>query len=177
MSSERYVTRDEIAFLLGVEARSITNYVRKHPDFPSRVKGRDRDFPVQRCLQWKRDKDVAEAIASLAPPAPSTKQEAEERIAVANAELAEIKVAKARSEVIVVAQAVKVQHDTYTRMRASALGKPGEYAPRILHLKAVSEAMPILRQLIDDIFTEWQDVAGSGIELPDDDDADDEGDA
>lgn len=175
MASERFVSRKEIAFLLDVEERTITNYVRRHDDFPSRVRGRERDFPVMQCIRWKRDKDVADAVASLAPPAPTDLQEASKRLAVAQAELAEIKVAKARSEVIAVAAAAKESRDNYTRMRASALGKPGEYAPRCLHLNSVAQAMPILRQLIDDIFIEWQHSAGSG--AVDDEEGDAEEDA
>jgi hypothetical protein len=42
MASDRFVDRAEIAFLMGVDVRTITNYVKKHPDFPSRVRGSTR---------------------------------------------------------------------------------------------------------------------------------------
>jgi phage terminase Nu1 subunit (DNA packaging protein) len=170
MTAERYVTREEIAFLLGVEVRTITNYVRQHKDFPSRVRGRERDFPVRRCLEWHDDRVAADAIANFKPPAPSGLEDAERRRAIAEAELAEIKVAKARGEVVSVALVAKEIRDTFGRVRASLLAKPGEYAPRVLHLETQADATLILRQLVDETIGELQVTAGSGALIDDDDD-------
>lgn len=161
MAADRFVDRKEIAWLLGVEERTITNWVRKHSDFPSRVRGRERDFPVRRCLQWRTDKLVAESLASASSKPPSDVGEAEKRKLIAEAELAEIKVAKARGEVVLVTVARAEMRDVFSRIRASLTAKPGEYAPRMLHLETVNEAIAPLRDLVDDVLAELQVSAGT----------------
>lgn len=175
---ERFVERAEIAFLLGVEERTITNWVRKHSDFPSRVQGRTRTFPVRRCLQWNQDRIVAEMVASLGPAKPDDEEEAARRRAIAEAELAEIKVAKARAEVVNVQLALREIHDTFARVRSTALAKPGEYAPQILHLEDLGDATRVLRRLIDDLLSELQVQLGRDqVRDADDDEGEGEEDA
>jgi hypothetical protein len=119
--------------------------VKRHPDFPSRVSGRDRTFPVRRCLQWQRDRIVADAIADVAPPAPSNIVDAELRKAIADAELAELKVARMRGDLVAVQVAAKEIRDAFSRVRARLLSTPGEYAPQILHLEEMPKAVVKLR--------------------------------
>jgi phage terminase Nu1 subunit (DNA packaging protein) len=175
MSADRYVSRDEIAFLLDVEVRTITNYVKRYGDeFPSRVNGRDRTFPVRRCLQWKQDRLVADAIADVAPPAPSNIVDAELRKAVADAELAELKVARMRGDLVAVQVAAKEIRDAFSRVRARLLSTPGEYAPQMLYIEALPKAVVTLRAMVDTVLAELQTHAGGdGYDV---DDESDEGD-
>jgi hypothetical protein len=161
---EAFVTRVELAARLGVTERTITNWVRRHEDFPSKVRGQNREFPLGRCIQWYLQRMIADAIASMAPPASLNAAEADSRKAIAEAELAEIKVAKARAEVVLVAKAVKDRRDDYGRIRAALLAKPGEYADQVLRLETVAQAMPVLRGMMDNVIAELQDVAGSGVD-------------
>src|SRR4051812_8927418 len=118
---------------MGVDPRAITTWVKKHEDFPSRKK-RDgvREFPVRQCLQWQRDRAVADAIAGFGPQKPSDFEEAELRKAIADAELAEIKVARERGSVVAVSSAVATFRELAGRIRASVLSKRGEYRDQIL---------------------------------------------
>lgn len=179
MSADRYVDRAEIAFLLDVDVRTITNYVNEHADFPSRVSGKRRTFPVQRCIAWARERAVAEALAKAAPPPPPEEGSgllaAELRKAVADAELAELKAAKLRGDVVAVQAAAKEIRDAFSRVRARLLSTPGEYAPQMLHLEELPKAVLMLRNLVDTVLAELQAHAG-GEDLEDDDTDEDQGD-
>ena len=171
MAADRFVDRTEIAFLLGVEPRTVTNYVKSHPDFPSRVKGSNRTFPVQRCLAWQRDRAVADAITSVAPPPPDGAHEAGVRKAIADAELAEIRLAKLRGELIPVDVASQEVDRAFGRVRARFVAVPGEYGPQLLNLTDLPRAVAVLRALVAQVLTELQVGLGDG------DADDDEGDA
>jgi phage terminase Nu1 subunit (DNA packaging protein) len=150
MPKERYVTRAEIAELLGVEERTITNWIKKHPEFAAltRVRGTSRTFPVQKCLQWDKDRAVADAISSVQPPAPDDMYEAERRRAIADAELAEIKVAKAKGELVDASAAAHEASRTMDRIGARLRSIPGEFAPQITAPLSMPEAVAILRRLV-----------------------------
>lgn len=173
-SADRFVDREEIAFLLGVDLRTISRFVRQHSDFPSRVQGRARTFPVRRCLQWQQDRIVANVVSQAAPSAPDSSEEAARRKLLAEAQLAEVKLAKARAEVISVSLALKEIHDVFARVRATLLGKPGEYAPQILHLEDMGDATRVLRRLVDNTLGELQVRFASDV-VEDADDEDREG--
>jgi phage terminase Nu1 subunit (DNA packaging protein) len=151
MSSERYVSRAEIAFIMGdVDVRTITNWVKKHPDFAelTRVKGHDRTFPVLKCLQWQRDRLVADALADLGPPAPHDMEEAELRKMIADAELAELKVAKFKADLVEASVVGMEVSRAFERVAAQLKSKPGEFAPQILQPLTMPEAVAILRRLV-----------------------------
>jgi len=173
VATERYVDREEIAFLLEVEPRTITNYVKRYTDFPSRVSGRDRTFPVHRCLIWQRDRIVASAVADVSTPAPTNIAEAVQRKAIADAALAELKLAKLRGDVVAVEAAAKEIRDAFGRVRMRLLSTPGEYAPQILHIEEIPQAVVRLRQLVDTVLAELQSNAG-GAAIDEEEDDEDE---
>jgi phage terminase Nu1 subunit (DNA packaging protein) len=168
--AERYVSREEIADRLGVEPRTVTNWVRNHSDFPSRVEGRSRSFPAQKCLLWFIDRKVADAVSSMLPPQQTSMVDAELRKAVADAELAELRVQKLRGEVIPVEMARKELRLIFTRLRARLISAPGEYAPQILNLGTVADAVLKLREVCSNLIAEMQSAATPA----EDDDADEE---
>lgn len=148
MAADRFVERDEIAFLMEVEPRTITNWVRNHPDFPSRVKGNHRSFPVHKCLRWRIDREVADAVSGVMPPAPDDMAEAATRKMIADAELAELKVAKFKSELVDAAVVGKEIARAFDRVAARLKSTPGEYAPQLLQPLTMPEAVAILRRLV-----------------------------
>jgi phage terminase Nu1 subunit (DNA packaging protein) len=161
-------SREEIAEILGVEVRTITNWIKHHPDFPSRVDGKHRKFPIARCVTWKIDRAVADAIASMAPKAPADLADAEKRRAIADAEFAEIRVQKLRGEVVLVEDARKEVEAAFARVRARFVAIPGEYAPRFLNLTSVPQAVSNLRDLTSTVLSELQQT-----QLADEDDTPD----
>jgi phage terminase Nu1 subunit (DNA packaging protein) len=177
MSQDRYVNKEEIAFLLDVETRTITNYIKRHAEFPSRVSGNNRTFPVKRCLQWQRDRLIADAVADMAQPAPTNIIDAESRKAIADAELAELKLARLRGDVVAVQAAAKEVRDAFTRVRARLLSTPGEYGSQILHIDQMPRAVFVLRQLVDTVLAELQANAGRTSDDEASDDTGETGDA
>lgn len=156
MSQERYVDRTEIAFLLGVEPRTITNWVKNHPDFPSRVSGKERKFPVLKCIRWKTDRDVADAISSMEPAPADNFSEAELRKAIADAEMAELKVRKFKAELVDASIVGTEVARAYARVAARLKSTPGEFAPQILHPLTMPEAVAVLRRLVTTALTALQ---------------------
>src|SRR5690349_13895608 len=102
MARDEYVDREKIADHLDVEPRTITNLVKEHADFPSRVKGRTRTFPKRQCLAWYIKYKQDEAVKRAAP-----KRDEREALDVAktrkveiDTELAEIELEEARGRII-----------------------------------------------------------------------------
>lgn len=173
MAKEKFAeSREEIAEILGVDVRTITNYVRQHSEFPNRVDGKRRLFPIARCVAWKINHDVADAIAAMAPPAPTDEKNANKRRAIAEAELAEIEVKKARGEVIEVAVALKEIERNNTRVASRLLSVVGEYTPQLVNLPTMVAAASKLRELTSAILVELQQT---GSLVGDDEDPGDAG--
>lgn len=157
MAKEQFASREEIAEILGCDVRTITKYVKQNPkDFPSRVRGKTRDFPIRRCVTWKMDRAVAEAIASFAPPPPSGLLDAEKRKAIADAEYAELRVQKIRREVVPVADQIREMERAYARVRGRLLAVPGEHASRFLNLDSVPKSVVQLREMVANVLSELQ---------------------
>jgi phage terminase Nu1 subunit (DNA packaging protein) len=155
MAVDRYVERAEIAFLMEVDVRTITNWVRS-AEFPSRVKGNHRTFPVLKCLRWKIDRDVADAVTAMAPPPPDNLFEAEQRKAIADAEMAELRVAKFKSELVDASVVGKEIDRAFNRVSARLKSTPGEFAPQLLQQLSMPEAIAILRRLVSTTLTALQ---------------------
>lgn len=171
MAKEKFAeSREEIAEILGVDVRTITNYVRQHSDFPNRVDGKRRFFPIARCVAWKINHDVADAIAAMAPPAPTDEKNANRRRAIAEAELAEIEVKKARGEIVEVAVALKEIERNNTRVASRLLSAVGEYTPQMVNLPTMAAAAGKLRELTSTILAELQQT-GNLVEDEDPEDA------
>ncbi|MDB4906375.1 MAG: Phage packaging protein Nu1 [Gemmatimonadetes bacterium] len=164
MAAERYVGRKEIADLLGVSQRTITSYIQKHSDFPSKLDGKDRSFPVRLCLEWKERRVVSEAVSSMAPTEEGGLADAERRQAIANAGLAEHKLALARRQVVDVAVAAREFRNTLSRIRSRLQAVPGEHAPQLLNLRTIAEAHHKLQAMVDQVLEELQDAVADGEE-------------
>jgi phage terminase Nu1 subunit (DNA packaging protein) len=149
-------SREEIAEILGVDVRTITNYVRLHSDFPNRVDGKRRRFPIARCVSWKINHDVAAAIAAMAPPAPKDLADAEKRRAIADAEFAELRVMKIRGETVAAGDAAKEVAKAFARVRARFVATPGEFGPRFVNVESLPLAIAQLRDLVSTVLTELQ---------------------
>ncbi len=96
MAATEHLSRDDLASRLDVESRTITNWVKQHPDFPSRVSGRARDFPWLRCLKWY----LAREIKKSAPEMVITEALARARKLAAEAEIAELNLAERRGALV-----------------------------------------------------------------------------
>jgi hypothetical protein len=114
-----FVTKVELASRLDVEPRTITNWIRQHHDFPSRVSGRSREFPWLRCLQWFLQRESARA----APPAAATEAASRARKMAAEAEIAELNLAERRGALIPLSVHEQRCEDLASRLFAAATGQ------------------------------------------------------
>lgn len=159
--AEKHVSRAKIAARLGLAERRITDFIRngKLADgtpFPSRVSGRARTFPEERCFDWYIKFKQEEAIARAGPQKPVGIEEAEKRKAIADAELAELKLARLRGDLLPVDDFRADLQRILGAVRARILSMPAEYAPRIpLEMAA---AVKLLQDIGDDLFAEMQQV-------------------
>lgn len=164
---DRFVSRAEIADRIGLSARQITNLVRsgKLSDgtvFPSRVNGRDRTFPVERCFEWYVRFKQEEALERAAGrPALSNIADAELRKAIADAEIAELKVQRLRGEVAPIEQYRNEMRRVMTRVASRFRAMPGEYASKILEPLDMPRATNVLRDMVGEVLAELQVAARS----------------
>lgn len=170
---DRYVSRAEIADRLSLTERSITGLVKKGKladgtPFPSRVAGKARTFPVERCFEWYLRFKIEEAIARAGPQTPVDLADAEKRKAIADAELAEHKLAQLRREFVPIGDYRRELERVVGRLRGRLSAAPGEYAPRIMEPLDMPHAVAVLREMVADLLANLQ---GSG-EVADDEGGD-----
>jgi phage terminase Nu1 subunit (DNA packaging protein) len=161
---ELHLSRAEIADRLDLSERRITQLVRTH-DFPRRVSGRSVTFPWPRCLHWYVQFKQEEALKRAAPAEPKNLEEAEKRKAIADAEIAEFRLAKMRGEVVPLDLYRAELRRVLDRVRARFVSVPGEYAPRLIGLAEMPAAVAVLRDLVTSVLGEMQ---GAGAEPMDD---------
>jgi hypothetical protein len=162
--AERYVSREDIAARLGVTLRQITRLVRDH-DFPRRVDGRRVTFPSDRCFDWYIQFKQREAIDRAQPAKDSTLEEAEKRKAIADASIAEIKLATLRRELVSIEDYRRELREVLGRVRARVLAIPGEYAPQLLTVEGMPQAVATLRTIAAAVLTELEAAAVADDEL------------
>jgi phage terminase Nu1 subunit (DNA packaging protein) len=162
---DRHVSRAEIAERLNLTERRITELVKdgKLADgtvFPSRVDGRDRKFPVQRCFEWYLRFKQEEAVERAAGrTTPANMAEAELRRAIADAELAELKLQRLRGEVVPLETYRNELRRVLSRVRGRFQAVPGEFAPRILEPLDMVKATSVLKDLVGTVLAELQHVS------------------
>jgi phage terminase Nu1 subunit (DNA packaging protein) len=174
--ADSFGSRAEVALALRLSEREITNLVKRgrHADgteFPSRVRGRHRDFPLDRCFEWYIQFKQEEALERAAPREPSNLIDAELRKAVADAEIAELRVAKLRGEVAPIDAHRKELRRVLGKVRGQIVAMPGAYASRVLNLPDMAAAVARLREVSAGLLRELQSAAaGAGEETSEEED-------
>lgn len=100
-----------------------------------------------------------------------TPDEAEERARKvrADADIAELRLATMRGDLVPRADALLAVEVMLQRLRGAWLSAPGRWAPRILGLEHVADAVRVLRELVDDVLVAAQADADEAAEATDDD--------
>lgn len=164
---DRQATKAEIAARLNLSERQIATLVRSGKladgtEFPSRVSGRSRTFPADRCFEWYVRYKQEEALQRAdGRKQPATMQDAELRKAIADAEIAELKLQRLRGEIVPLEQYRRELRRVLTRVRARFQSVPGEYASQILEPLDMARATLILRDLVANVLTELQPAGGA----------------
>lgn len=154
------LTRAELAERFGKDERTITNWVQA--GMPQRMKSGRPVYSWPECLEWreKQIREDARAIRHAANDEERAKQlaDAKLRTAIAEADQAEIDLAKARGEVV----PVLFMRDEFSRvvfaLRGKLLASPDAWSARLnltleqrLGLRdCVNELLPVLGELADD---------------------------
>jgi len=163
--SDRQVSRAEIARRLNLSEKRITQLVKDGrladgTEFPSRVEGRNRTFPSDRCFEWYVRFKQEEALQRAAPMKPDVLKEAALRQAVADASIAELKLAGLRNEVATVEEHRRELRRILGRVRSRIVAMPGTYASQLLGIPSMADAAVRLRVIVVAILSDLQQAAG-----------------
>jgi len=157
-AEKELVTNSEAARRLGMTPVSIGQWAAK-PGCPTNGVGAKRrlvwpDFP-----KW-RDQELARQIRAEAKESarPADLEEAKARKMAAEAELAELELAKARGDLITVDDAVKGAEKLFERLRARLIAVPGKEAHRFVGIKRLPQANKALRDVVDSALVELSKV-------------------
>lgn len=167
----REFSQQELARAIGRTTRQVRNLTDQEVfrRVPSEAKPNTLVYPWPESMQLWVDYCVAQ---SRPDPADNEMEDAELRKAVADAELAELKVAKLRGEVVDRETFRQVLGSVLERVRLRLDAMPGEYASEVLGLSTIAEAVPVIRSIADRVRAELRDV---GVMTDDEDDGDDDG--
>jgi phage terminase Nu1 subunit (DNA packaging protein) len=135
--------RSEIATVLGVEQRTITNYQKLPKPIPTQRKGREVFYPLAPCVQWFAEYRVGEAEKSI-----SELDMARQRKLTAEAELAEIKLAQERGGLVSVDVADRTLAGICDQLRARVLAFTGRVAPLVVGVPDVAEATALIEPVV-----------------------------
>ena len=153
MAREDYVPRARLAELLGVAQATVSQWVKTRSDFPSRVRGRNRLYPLTRCLRWYIDFRVQEQLGRAKKSDTPDESTPAYRKALADAELAEIKVAQQLRQLVPEDEFAEVVTETCERLRAAIRGMRSRYAAAMLHITTKVEAIKRLGQIETDLLS------------------------
>lgn len=164
--TDRQVSRAEIARRLNLSEKRITQLVKEGrlkdgTAFPSRVDGRSRTFPSDRCFEWYVRFKQEEALQRAAPAEPDNLRTAELRQAIADASIAELKLAGLRNEVAPVEEHRRELRRILGRVRSRIIAIPGTYASQLLGVPTMADAAVRLRVIVVAILSDLQQAAGA----------------
>lgn len=162
------ITAKQLCDWYGIDRRTLTNWINSDPPCPS-AKNRkgERVFESGDVAVWKEERaqrQAREAWDKSQKNEPESMADAELRKAIADAEIAELKVMRLRGDVVTLETYRKELRRVLTRVRSRFTAIPGEYAPRILEPMDMARASAVLKDLVATVLMELQ-RAGADDEL------------
>lgn len=151
MAREEYVSRARLAELLGVAQYTITGWVKDRPDFPSRVRGRNRSFPIIRCIRWYVDWKVEERVGRAKKEDEPDQNKPAYRKALADADLAELKVARELRTLVPEQEFAEAFTESCERLRAAIRGMRSRHAATVLHITTKVDAIQRLGRIEEEL--------------------------
>ena len=140
-----------LAVEFGKDRRTVATAIREVP--PMSRKGR---------VELYRLTDVLPCL--IAAPKPADLEDAKARKLTAEAELAEIELAKARAEVVVIAEVAKLVGEDYAAVRAKLLAIPSKLAPQMAIEPTEAGCRALLQRAINEALDELVRAVGGGDE-------------
>lgn len=165
---DQQVSREAVAFVLGVDERTITNLVKDHAEFPSRVAGKARTFPLAKCVQWYVSFKMAEAAKRANPRGTQVSEidQVKARKELAQAMKAELEIAELRGELLPLA--MHEHRVTQVCERLAARCKTlGRYRGDVQRAMTDLEAAQLLERISDELLRSLMETSDE-IEDPED---------
>lgn len=160
---EKWVSRKDMAFYLGISMVQLDNYRKlPHNPLPCDATGTQKKYPVSACIRWFIEMQIDKATAVGGG---GSKSEAEKRLKFAQAELAELEVARQKEVTVTVDEAASRVEKVCTDFVASLGGIPGKHATDFVALPDEVHAQVALKKVTDRVRSELSDLYG----LQDDD--------
>lgn len=144
------LSKAEFETLTGYSAKQVTRFVQE-TDIPHRRAENELFFPWPAARAWVHRylEDKGKRRAS-----PTDAKDARKRQEIAQAELAELDVAKARNELMTVAQHEKLLGEAFARVRARLANLPPRAAGVVLGATTIQDAQARIQPVVDEIFAE-----------------------
>jgi len=146
------LTAKQLAEHYGVEERTVTNWVNSKPPCPSRKEGNRRFFDSVQVAAWREAKIRHEAAGEELDF-----EKARARKMSADAELAELELARVRGEQVPIDSFRETVSDIATRIRAQLLAAPGRYSARVVGMTTLPEAQRALDAVVRDVLNELKE--------------------
>lgn len=140
--------KNEFSEIIGASPRHVTNLIREGmPVDGTGKKGSPLKIDTAKALAWWRDREVEKQLGKVAREAgdPETRKDADRRLAAARADRAEVEAARARAEVIPMADAQFVMNEAMAVIASQLDGLGGRLASE---LAAISEPAAIRQKLL-----------------------------
>lgn len=152
MARDTLVSRAELADELGVTERTITEWVKSREDFPSRVQGKSRTFPLTRCWRWYLEYKLAQKES------PKDMDEARVRYETARAQIAELELEELRGNLARREDVEKAFTAIHERTRSRLVALPGKAAPALVGMKRAVDVQVALEAYIEEVIGELRDL-------------------
>lgn len=138
----------ELARILGVDERTIQRW---HKDgLPRHGEGRGIRYPLTECIAWVRQRDREQVEAQTERGAPTDYDEAKARKMAAEAELAELELARARGTIVTVDDVERMLSAPLYRLRAKLLNLPSKWSPSLVGCRTIAEAQTRLEAAVEE---------------------------
>lgn len=147
-----WVRAEEAARRLGMTAQAMGQWAIR-PGAPVRLVGRRREYQWPAFPRW-RERELTRQARDEARP--RDRNEAEERLAAARAQLAEIELEEKRGSVCTRDQYDAAVGAVYERVRAQALALGPKWGPRCVGLRTIPEAVARLEEAARELLHELQ---------------------
>lgn len=145
------MTGKQLAEYYGVEDRTVTNWVNGMPACPSWKENGRRYFDSVKVAAWREAKARADALRNTEP---LDLEKARARKMAADAELAELELARVRGEQVQVETVRETWSAIATKIRAQLLAAPGRYSARIVGVDSLPDAQRHLDAIVRDVLNE-----------------------
>jgi phage terminase Nu1 subunit (DNA packaging protein) len=141
----KLLSQKDLSEELGLSLRQTAEWTAR-PGAPKKKVGGSWKYLWPDFNRWYVEERVSSAVERVKP---ADLEEARARKTSAEAELAELQLAKERGQLITVEDAAKGADEVFDRVRARLIAVPGKEAHRFVGLKKLPEAVKALGEVVD----------------------------